>query len=82
MNNDEPYDFSSKLHNKLIITGEHRKDYVQFRVGGLHWTSGDTEGDSHCKVEDWSDSSTSCTRFGTRAIHREMDCYFPCDGKL
>lgn len=50
-----PGSWTSKLENAVVVTGEHRGDYVQFAVGGTKWTSSDTDQtlDAWCSTGDW-----------------------------
>lgn len=77
------YRFKSKLHNDLVITGEHQGDYVQFTVGDISWTSSEANGGANCAMGGWDPKhGPSCFRFGGTKSTRQMDCCFPCDGKL
>ena len=83
MNDKEPYRFGSKLKNELVITGEHRGDYVQFQIGDLGWTSKEdsTDGKAKCDAGGWDPKEgPSCLPGASMPAKKEMDCCFSCDG--
>ncbi|KAL1594347.1 hypothetical protein SLS60_010107 [Paraconiothyrium brasiliense] len=81
MDDGNSYHFKSKLHNELVITGEHQNDYVQFTIGGLSWASNAPNGGGECSVGGWDPrQGSSCGIFGTTTAVKNMDCCFPCDG--
>lgn len=53
MNHGESYFFDSELGKPLIITGEHRGDYVQFEFDGRGWTNKDESGEAKCDTGGW-----------------------------
>ena len=56
MDAGNPYSFSSKLSDPLVITGEHENDYVQFTIGALSWQSTNPKGGASCTVGGWDPS--------------------------
>lgn len=64
INANNPYAFRSSLSDALIITGEHTRDYVQFSLGALSWTSADTSGSAYCSTGGWDPAQgPSCELF-------------------
>ena len=53
MDAGKSYSFVSKLPQPLVITGEHKNDYVQFTYGGLSWQSKTPNGGGACTVGGW-----------------------------
>ena len=53
MDDGNPYSFESKLPHPLVITGEHKSDYVQFTYGDLSWQSKTPNGGGSCTVGGW-----------------------------
>ena len=54
INTSDPYSFSSKLSQPMIVTGEHANDYVQFTIGSLSFTSRTTTGPATCSNGGWN----------------------------
>lgn len=54
MDDGNSYNFSSKLSDPLVITGEHEHDYVQFTIGALSWQSKTPNGGASCTVGGWN----------------------------
>ena len=80
INTSDPYNFDSKLPDVIVITGEHKKDYVQFNYGGLSWTSRTTTGLATCSNGGWDprDGPSCGLPFGDQNAVNNMDCSFPC----
>lgn len=53
MDDGNPYNFQSTLADPLVITGEHKNDYVQFTIGALSWQSRTPNGGASCRVGGW-----------------------------
>lgn len=71
INTSDPYSFTSKLPNPLVIVGDHENDYVQFTYGTLQWTSRTTSGPATCSNGGWDprDGPVCNSRFGnTNAV--------------
>lgn len=71
INAGDPYSFTSKLPQPLIVTGEHEGDYIQFQYGSLQWTSRTTTGPATCSNGGWDprDGPVCGLRFGdTNAV--------------
>ena len=68
MDDGNPYSFDSKLPNPLVITGEHKNDYVQFTYGSLSWQSKKPNGGGTCTVGGWDprDGPVCGLRFGNQ----------------
>jgi hypothetical protein len=80
INDGGSYTFNSKLPNPLVVTGEHKNDYVQFTYGGLSWQSKTPNGGAHCDVGGWDPrQGPQCGGlFGDQNAVNNMDCFFPC----
>lgn len=80
INDGSSYSFTSKLPNAIVVTGEHRHDYIQFTYGGLSWKSETPNGGAHCDVGGWDPRSGPICggRAGTKNAVKNMDCFFPC----
>lgn len=74
------YTFTSKLPNPIVVTGEHRGDYIQFGYGALGWTSKMPNGGASCKNGGWNPRGGPICgqRFGNQNAVNNMDCSFPC----
>ena len=66
MDDGKAYSFTSKLEDPLVITGEHKSDYVQFTIGALSWQSKSPNGGASCKVGGWDprDGPDCNSRYG------------------
>ena len=53
MNAGSSYSFTSKLPYPLIVTGEHKNDYLQFAYGSLSWQSKKLTGGGSRLVGGW-----------------------------
>ena len=80
INAGDPYSFDSKLPNPIVITGEHKGDYIQFTYGSLSWKSTDKGGQASCNVggQDPRDGPICGGRTGNTNAVKNMDCFFPC----
>ena len=80
INAGSSYSFTSKLPNPLVVTGEHKHDYIQFTYGGLSWQSKTPNGGAHCNNGGWDPrGGPVCdSRFGNQKAVNNMDCFFPC----
>lgn len=81
---DGGHAFTSPLQNTLVVTGEHKGDYVQFALGSESWKSTDNDdaAQAWCKQSKWdmlSDSfwGCSCDDPDCPGV-RQMDCWFAC----
>ncbi|KAH6621722.1 hypothetical protein C7974DRAFT_397029 [Boeremia exigua] len=62
----------------VVITGEHKGDYVQFTYGTFSWASND---ETRCSQGGWDPrgSGDTCGIFGDKSRRiRRIDCTFPC----
>lgn len=78
INDIDPLEFHSKLPFSLHVTGEHRRDYVQFNYSTLSFTTID----GPCVVGGWDPKHGRCdilTGQITYVKRRQMDCDFPCE---
>lgn len=68
MDDDNPYLFTSKLLNPLVVIGEHEHDYVQFTYGSISWQSKTPSDGGSCTVGRWDprDGPTCGLRFGNQ----------------
>lgn len=80
INADSSLSFNSKLPHALVITGEHRNDYIQFTYDGLSWKSKTPNGGAYCNNGGWDPrGGPLCNfRFGLQNAVNNMDCFFPC----
>lgn len=82
INDKDPYSFTSKLPMPIVITGEHRGDYVQFTYGGTSWRSTTTTGPATCNNGGWDPKGgPECSpnpNFVQQNSVKNMDCFFPC----
>lgn len=80
INAGNSYSFSSKLPNKIVVTGEHRNDYIQFTYGDLSWQSKTPNGGAHCNNGGWNPRGGPLCggRFSVKTAANNMDCFFPC----
>ena len=80
INAGDSYSFqpANKLPYPLVVTGEHKGDYIQFTYGGLSWQSKSPNGGASCNNGGWDPrQGPSCGRFTQNAVNN-MDCSFPC----
>lgn len=73
----------SKLPSKLVVTGEHSGDYVQFTYGDLSWTNTEPKKDgdatlAYCNSGGWDPREGPVCGRVTQSSKRQMDCYFRC----
>jgi len=54
INDGNPYTFTSKLRDPLVIKGEHKNDYVQFILGSKKWNSKTSSGSPYCRTRGWN----------------------------
>ena len=70
INDSDPLHFKSKLPYDIVITGEHKNNYVQFDYDGTnsHFTSRTTDGPAKCSNGGWDprDGPICSLRFGNR----------------
>ena len=80
INDGASYTFNSKLPHPLVVTGEHKNDYIQFTYGSLSWQSKTPNGGGRCNVGGWDprDGPVCGSRFGITNAVNNMDCFFPC----
>ena len=82
INAKDPYSFTSKLPMPIVITGEHRGDYVQFTYGGTSWRSTTKTGPATCSNGGWDPKGgPHCSpnpNFIDQNSVKNMDCSFPC----
>ncbi|KAF2434813.1 hypothetical protein EJ08DRAFT_693309 [Tothia fuscella] len=78
--------WTSKLEDVMILTGEHKGDYIQFALGSQSWSSKDSDEkkDNWCNAPgSWSPKNgPSCgglfdEKNGAESV-RQMDCFFQC----
>ena len=75
------YNFNnSELPYPLVVTGEHKNDYIQFTYGSLSWQSKTPNGGGSCNVGGWDprDGPVCGLRTGNTNAVNNMDCFFPC----
>ena len=53
MDDGNSYSFNNQLPHPLVITGEHKYNYVQFTYGDLGWQSKTPNGGASCTVGGW-----------------------------
>lgn len=82
INAKDPYSFTSKLPMPIVVTGEHRGDYIQFTYGGTSWRSTTTMGPATCSNGGWDPKGgpqcSSNPNVSNRNSVKNMDCSFPC----
>jgi hypothetical protein len=78
INNVDPFSFDSALPYTIVVTGEHRGDYLQFAYGGVSWKSTTSKGEAGCSQGGWNPRSNQCELATGPVQTRAMDCSFPC----
>jgi hypothetical protein len=78
INDGSAYSFNSKLPHPLVITGEHRHDYIQFSYGDIGWQSKAPNAGGHCNNGGWDPRQGPICgmRFGNTNAVNNMDCFF------